>query len=321
MDKVKELWAKLVEKVKQHKKEAKIGAAAVAAILIGVLIYNHSNPEYTVDLSQIYKIECSGINGEGKLYISTINAGVSDDLVADILLKLYPKASNDFIKFSQYKKFLSDMKDNFKFNKEENVSNGDEITATASYDKSQAKALKLNFKNTTLKTTISYLHELIDGNTPITDDLKKLVDSNFETKASHLFESAYDTELRNLLAPMISYLDYSNIKVSFNSNEKYMLKSKDNKSDPAEFVYLYDLNITYSKYVYNFFEPPVEQHFEKSFVVALTLSDVYYSKSSAYLYDANCDSTRLEFTPTIYNNLDEAKQKILDQDKYDIEQL
>lgn len=151
MDKLKKFFAK----VKNYKKQVVIGAVVVAAISAGVVIYNHNSDSgyVTVDLSQIYQINIS----EGHHYVyegtwATVNVkdGVSTyDVASNIVMKLNPDAS--LPTYIQYQKFISDIE--FNLNKQENISPGDEIIATASYDKSTAKDLKLKLKNTTLKLT------------------------------------------------------------------------------------------------------------------------------------------------------------------------
>lgn len=321
MEKLKNLWAK----VKLHKKQAIVGVVVVAAISAGLVIYNHGNSEYTVDLNQLYKIECSGHSGEGKPSITTASGLDKESFIKNILLKLYPNSSNDYIKYNQYKDFLSLSSIKFEFNKKENLSNGDEITATASYDKAQAKTLKLNLKNTTLKTTVSDLYELIDGNTPFTENLKKDLDSEFETKISNFKPSKsesldYHSKLgeeieeklkNNIDYPYDSYL-YFDIE-SININTKYILSSKDDKSNASKVVYLYDLKVKTIDSILG-----VKSEYdgkEESFVVALTGSDLYYSPSKY----PNINTKKTDYS--VYNNLDEAKQKILDQSNYDTEQF
>lgn len=317
MEKLKNLWAK----VKQHKKQAIIGVVIVAVISAGLAIYNQGNANYTIDISQIFKIECSGHSGEGKPSITTASGLDKESFIKNILLKLYPNASNDYIKYSQYKDFLNSI--TFEFNKKENLSNGDEITATASYDKAQAKTLKLNLKNTTLKTTVSDLYELIDGNTQITDDLKNTLNSHYSDIGYFYLEGLeknLDETINETIENKYLRFFYPSNYESITADEKYILKPK-NKSDAVKVVYLYNISLEKSSF---FNIEPAEQ---SSCVVALTLPDIYYNGKGIDYYTYISDSRGINFGViknskiSCYKTLDEAKQKILDQDNYEVEEL
>lgn len=153
MDKLKKLW----DKIKQHKKQVVIGAVVVAAISAGLVIYNHNSDSgyVTVDINQLYEISTSKTYGDASVNFKIVGSH-GDDLrafIKDIILKLYPDSSNVYEKYFQYYDYFNDLKKQFEFNKSENISPGDEIIATLSYDKSTAKDLKLKLKNTTLKLT------------------------------------------------------------------------------------------------------------------------------------------------------------------------
>lgn len=150
MDKLKNLWAK----VKNYKKQVLIGAVVVAAISAGVVIYNHNSDSgyVTVDISQIYVIDTSFLNNNSYKPHVRMSTDVNErEFIESIIFKLNPNAS--IMTYTQYQNFFRDLEKNFEINKTENISPGDEIIATLSYDKSKVKDLKLKLKNTTLKLT------------------------------------------------------------------------------------------------------------------------------------------------------------------------
>lgn len=145
MDKLKKFFAK----VKNYKKQVVIGAVVVAAISAGVVIYNHNSDSgyVTVDLNQIYEIATSETYGDASV---SMKDNVNErEFIESIIFKLNPNAS--IMTYTRYQNFFDDLRKNFELNKTENIKTGDEIIATASYDKSKAKDLKLKLKNTTLK--------------------------------------------------------------------------------------------------------------------------------------------------------------------------
>lgn len=333
MDKVKELWAKLVEKVKQHKKEAKIGAAAVAAILIGVLIYNHSNPKYTVDVSQVYELSCSGHNEAGKASIS--QKTTDKDLIQSILYQLYPKFTSDVIKWDMYESFFDD-DCGFNFNKEDNISNGDNITATFYYDKAKAKNLKLKFKNTTLKTTASDLPDCIMGITEISDTLQSNLDQKAKEKIDSITskndeknDSSYSNpNLVMLWKELGGFVDTDICESITLAKEpelkaKYRINSKTDSKDLSSFVYIYEIAISGKSYEYHILNKTIIETEEIGYV-AIKISSVEIDNDN--IIDCTVESIQPNNYSyyIIHKSFDEAKKYAidkLDQDKYDIEQL
>lgn len=338
MEKLKELWAKLVEKVKQHKKEAKIGAAAVAAILIGVLIYNHNNPKYTVDVSQVYEISCSGHNEVGKASIS--QKTTDKKLIQSILYQLYPKFTSDVIKWDMYESFFDD-DCGFNFNKEDNISNGDNITATFYYDKAKAKNLKLKFKNTTLKTTASDLPDYIMGITEISDTLQNNLDKKAKEKIDSITSKNDKKNDNDHSNPNLSTLWYDlggSYYCSYDSDlresitlakgpelkEKYIINSKTDPKDLSSFIYIYEITISGPEdYHYQGGTKVVTETTQKTGYVAIKISSVKIDNDNI----TDCTTTLIQpdyYYRSIHKSFDEAKKYAidkLDQDKYDIEQL
>ncbi len=317
---IKKVWAKM----KEHKKASIIGAAVIVVLLIVIAVNSSSNGFYTIDVAQNYKLECSGDSGD-----ATANASIAtdkDDLVESILFKLYPNSSDDYVKGDIYSSFLSGL--DFTYNKKDHISNGDEITATANYDKNKAKELKLKLKNTTLKTTASDLYEYINANTNITDQLKESLDETFNhaispsdsvssSSPSYLGETNKAEDMWKALTNEEALWVTASTSEPINATEKYQLNPK-NTSDPSQFIYFYTITLTH-KYVIPSWNNDTATE-EKTCVIAVSGKDLKYFYGSDGAYVKGSVAVVDKDTPC-YKNIEEAKEKLLDKNSYDIKEI
>ena len=131
-----------------------IGAAAVAfiAFICIVIFAITSFGKTTVDMSKYYEISVKGFNGYAKASISeTVDPYTA--LSAEGKIKTETSLNSALSAYA----FFSDI--DGKLSKTQNISNGDTIELTFTYNKDLAKRLKFKVKNTTIKLKVSGLED------------------------------------------------------------------------------------------------------------------------------------------------------------------
>ena len=131
-----------------------IGAAAVAfiAFICIVIFAITSLGKTTVDMSKYYEISVKGFNGYAKASISeTVDPYTA--LSAEGKIKTETSLNSALSAYA----FFSDI--DGKLSKTQNISNGDTIELTFTYNKDLAKRLKFKVKNTTIKLKVSGLED------------------------------------------------------------------------------------------------------------------------------------------------------------------
>lgn len=131
-----------------------IGAAAVAFIaFICIAIFAITSlGKTTIDLSKYYEISINGFNGYAKASITeTVDPYTA--LTAEGKIKNESSLNSTLSAYA----FFADL--DGKLSKTQNISNGDTIELTFTYNKDLAKRLKFKVKNTTIKLKVSGLED------------------------------------------------------------------------------------------------------------------------------------------------------------------
>lgn len=135
-----------------------IGAAAAAFIaFICIIVFAITSlGKTTVDMSKYYEISIKGFNGYAKASISeTIDPYTA--LKAEGKIKSENSLDSALSSTLNAYAFFADI--DGKLSKTQNISNGDTIKLTFTYNKELAKKLKFKVKNTTIKLKVSGLEE------------------------------------------------------------------------------------------------------------------------------------------------------------------
>lgn len=125
----------------------------VLITLISVFSLTGCSGKKTLDFQEVLTIEFDGLNGNGNIH-QELNQSIFNN--EEFLKRLFPDDSETKASMT----FLELMDDvEYKFSKQEDLSNGDEITVTVEYDEDKFNEKGITIENTEFKTIVEGLSD------------------------------------------------------------------------------------------------------------------------------------------------------------------
>ncbi len=232
-----------------------------------VLILTGCSSKSTLDFQEIAKIEYSGLNGNGSISFE-FDESIYED--GEFLEKLYPDDTTveAGIKFIE---LLTNV--DYTFSKEEDLSNGDEVTVTVDYDEDKFEERGIKVKNPEFTVTVEGLS---DGTKINVFDGLKVTYSGLSGKGYAIFDTdACDTFIQDYV-----YFEYPESELS--NGDTITVTARYNSDDAEENLVIIE-NDTKEYTVSGLKEPEEIDPFENL--------EITYTGASPYI-TASIDSTK-----------------------------